>query len=776
MFKSLSCFCTVMVLASCISKEYIFAANSQSGKVGNNITWRLEGDTLYLEGTGSIPVSTKQAIGGKNVSFTPENYNQFYNYTWKDVADSVKTLIISEGITGIGKQSFFLFPVLEAVTLPNTLTSIGPNAFAGCPQLETVYCPDSVTDFGADIFLGDNKMCSPEKPFCILNDTLVEYGSTKTERIVIPENVHRLAPFVLSGHKELQEITLPTGLTEIGNSALSNCTSLMTITIPNTVNRIGKTAFGNCSELKSISLSAEITELEDSIFGGCSALKEITIPESVQSIGNTAFVDCTSLQKISGCSKLECIGSNAFLNCVHLESIALPDTIQYISPSAFEGCDILKQMYTSEDSFVLGKVLISSSPKSKFWQIPDGVVTIANNALNKTNVFEITFPDSLRYVCSNALSDNTDLMELRLNTGLKSIGKNALSVCESLHTLVIPSTVSVIEPQENHSLTDIYGTPGSAAEQFAKENGIRFHNESEIVLSGKDLTIDYEKDGWYFGNSGDVFGGEYFLTEADRQRLLDFGRDTQGVDKEWEGSCVGLALTVILMKNGIFTPSDLQSGAQTLSDVQPTDAVRSFINYYQCTQGRDSSSTGMSDYQKVYYMSQHLPNVKYGESPFLLVFDCYDGSHGVVAYGLEEGTWSHFGRNYDRRILVWDSNYPDQLNDGSCLYYDSLTLDFCIPAYDVHVAEGASDNTPGLVSARNELNVLNAYPYQFPDDKPGDVNLDGSVTVADAVLLCKHLSTEAQLTGRAFRLADLSCDSNVNTTDLTLLKRQLLFQ
>ena len=108
MFKSLSCFCTVMVLASCISKEYIFAANSQSGKVGNNITWRLEGDTLYLEGTGSIPVSTKQAIGGKNVSFTPENYNQFYNYTWKDVADSVKTLIISEGITGIGKQSFFL--------------------------------------------------------------------------------------------------------------------------------------------------------------------------------------------------------------------------------------------------------------------------------------------------------------------------------------------------------------------------------------------------------------------------------------------------------------------------------------------------------------------------------------------------------------------------------------------------------------------------------------------------------------------------------------------
>ena len=92
----------------------------------------------------------------------------------------------------------------------------------------------------------------------------------------------------------------------------------------------------------------------------------------------------------------------------------------------------------------------------------------------------------------------------------------------------------------------------------------------------------------------------------------------------------------------------------------------------------------------------------------------------------------------------------------------------------MHVAEGASDNTAGLVSARNDLNALNAYPYQFPDDKPGDVNLDGSVTVADAVLLCKHLSTEAQLTGRALRLADLSTNLEVDAADLTLLKRLLL--
>ena len=55
-----------------------------------------------------------------------------------------------------------------------------------------------------------------------------------------------------------------------------------------------------------------------------------------------------------------------------------------------------------------------------------------------------------------------------------------------------------------------------------------------------------------------------------------------------------------------------------------------------------------------------------------------------------------------------------------------------------------------------------------------DVNLDGSVTVADAVLLCRHLTAEAPLNGRALRLADLSCNLIADAADLTLLKRQLL--
>ena len=68
-----------------------------------------------------------------------------------------------------------------------------------------------------------------------------------------------------------------------------------------------------------------------------------------------------------------------------------------------------------------------------------------------------------------------------------------------------------------------------------------------------------------------------FIPE-NRQYLHQIGIDTANPDKSWSGSCAGMAITVILAKNGVFTPSRLQSDAKTLSHIQPTDDVRSFIN------------------------------------------------------------------------------------------------------------------------------------------------------------------------------------------------------
>ena len=63
-------------------------------------------------------------------------------------------------------------------------------------------------------------------------------------------------------------------------------------------------------------------------------------------------------------------------------------------------------------------------------------------------------------------------------------------------------------------------------------------------------------------------------------------------------------------------------------------------------------------------------------------------------------------------------------------------------------------------------------PYEN-DDLPGDCNLDGAVTTADAVMLKKWLLTESDVL-TSWRHADINKDNRLSAVDLTLLKRMLL--
>ena len=69
---------------------------------------------------------------------------------------------------------------------------------------------------------------------------------------------------------------------------------------------------------------------------------------------------------------------------------------------------------------------------------------------------------------------------------------------------------------------------------------------------------------------------------------------------------------------------------------------------------------------------------------------------------------------------------------------------------------------------------LMSYAEELGAYAAGDLNADGAVTAADAVLLAKHLAGRAALTAKQYRAADLSGDGAVNAIDLTLLKRMLL--
>ena len=487
------------------------------------------------------------------------------------------------------------------------------------------------------------------------------------------------------------------------------------------ITALGDWAFAYMKCLEHIELPETLESIGEDCFSYDTALPELDLPCSVTSIGRNCAEGCTALQSAS-LPGVEDIPGRSFYKCSALEHITLSDRVSHVDANAFTGCERLLK----DSPFVtVGSVLYTYTGNEHIVRIPEGITVIADGAFSAENrgvsqvqhndrLVAVICPESLRHIGQKAFEKCDILMDVQLNEGCETIGTDAFTGCRSLKALTVPASVKRIGTQDKCSLTDLYGDAGSVAKTFAKRNQIAFHYRKP-EHQGKDMTLDYQKDGWYFGNSKTVFGGDYFLTDADRQYLQQIGIDTANLDRPWSGSCVGLAITVILAKNGVFSPSELQSDAKTLSDIQPTDDVRSFINYYQCIQYDNAFSGSELNAQLFYRMLKNAASIPNGESPFLLTFTTKTGSHGVAGYGLESGDWEWDGKTYDGRVLIWDSNFPKALHDESCLYFDSATFDYCIPQYGIHVAEGAEDNTAGIITVCNDLNVLNQYPHPIAD-------------------------------------------------------------
>ena len=64
-----------------------------SGTCGDSITWTLDDQgTLIISGTGEID--------------RPAPGTDYYQFPWGDYANSIKTAVINEGITGINENAF----------------------------------------------------------------------------------------------------------------------------------------------------------------------------------------------------------------------------------------------------------------------------------------------------------------------------------------------------------------------------------------------------------------------------------------------------------------------------------------------------------------------------------------------------------------------------------------------------------------------------------------------------------------------------------------------
>ena len=155
---------------------------------------------------------------------------------------------------------------------------------------------------------------------------------------------------------------------------------------------------------------------------------------TVTAIETGAFQGCASLQTVTIPGSVVSIGEIAFANCGQLTAVTIPGSVVSIGESAFVNCGGIKTLTISDGVQSIGARAFKGCNKIASVTIPEGVTSIGADAFNGCDLQKVTIPGTVT-----------------------SIGEDAFAYCNS--NLVINGPYS------------------SAAEKYARENGVTFKGE-----------------------------------------------------------------------------------------------------------------------------------------------------------------------------------------------------------------------------------------------------------------------------------------------------------
>ena len=484
-------------------------ASGTCGAQGDNLTWTLTCDSvLTISGTGAMA-----------------DYYSYESIPWYEyiyTANSIKSVIIQEGVTHIGQYAFRNCHLLASVSLANSLTSIGGGAFSYCGKLPYVKIPSSVTNLGIGVFEGCSSMSAFEVSeanpnFCSVDgvlfdkniSTLMQYPPSKTNTTYsIPSNVVTIAETAFWCSRNLTIVTIPNGVASIGSSAFLGCSGLTSVTIPNSVATIGQMPFVSCTNLPSIDVdpgNPYFCSIDGVLFNKNKTNlieypigKESTsyvIPDGVIILGNGAFEDCTSLISVTIPSSVESIGDFCFAYCRNLRSVTnyatLPQNIigaglsadtLYVpaqSVEAYKAADVWKDF---------GNILaIDDSTEEVNYATLADIYNMAADSTFTLGAFDVMYVPDFQSGSNMYIKDSTGSCVIyKVNYGLQAGDhveaglQGKISIYNGLHE-VIPITAK----------EDLTITHGEAPAPIVATEAPSLNNASQyVVYEGVSFTTD----------------------------------------------------------------------------------------------------------------------------------------------------------------------------------------------------------------------------------------------------------------------------------------------
>ena len=331
----------VLSVGSVSAAEPTIVDSRNCGKDGSNVTWTLDSaGLLAISGTGEMAdyESKTDSASGEEITTAP----------WGNQA---KTVVIGDGVTGIGAAAFYGCSGLTSVTMGSNVTSIGESAFCGCTGLTGIVLPGSVTSIGEYAFSNCESLTAIEIPegvttlgnsafFGCDNLKKVRYNARAAANLTGLSGAFRSAGASVGGVK----VIFGESVEKIPSNLFCNCESLTSVTIGSNVTSIGDNAFLDCKGLVEINYNARAAECTEDSFDSGDGLK-VTFGDSVEHIPDYIFQDCPGLTSVTIGSSATTIGHCAFNRCTGLTSIKIPESMTNIGYMAFSGCTGLADVY-----------------------------------------------------------------------------------------------------------------------------------------------------------------------------------------------------------------------------------------------------------------------------------------------------------------------------------------------------------------------------------------------------------------------------------------------
>ncbi|MGN0605273.1 MAG: leucine-rich repeat protein [Oscillospiraceae bacterium] len=456
--------------------------------------------------------SFDEETGVLTISGYGETFENFSLITiFDDIREKIKEVVIEDGITSIGCSMFTECTEMEKAIIPESVVSISRSAFADCTKLsDAEILSDNLEYIAEDAFANTAWYENYPDDLIYIGDMLYKYKGGSGNRVIeIKDGTKRINWSAFKNSKDIDKIIVPDSIENIDSMAFYR-SKVKEIVLPESIKSIESYAFAFCNMLEKINLPEGLLKIEDEAFRGCTMLEEINLPESITEIGDNAFYNCENLKEINLPEGVTTIGSGAFDYCKNLREIYMPDSVT--RGGSFDECEKLEKIRISENLEYLPTFRGCSLLKSI--DIPDNVSIIVG--LSGSGLEEIIIPDSVTEIVEQAFMDCTNLKKAVLPKDIKTIeqwtfkgcssltdiiipesvetiGFSAFRDCASLKEITIPANVKEIDDRafgfyyvENMNqmkkYTDfvIKGYAGTAAEQYAIDNGFEFIDLSNI--------------------------------------------------------------------------------------------------------------------------------------------------------------------------------------------------------------------------------------------------------------------------------------------------------